>query len=118
MNTDLFDDNPEDFHRRTRQISVLKWLPQSWRVSFGQKTEGFERDDACDSDTDDISDPSKDIDNTVIFASWRPKEASKIGFLSDEEVFDRFNIENTKSLLLGVRASVRGALVHSRSRIR
>ena len=99
MNTDLFDDNPEDFHRRKRQNSVLKWLAHLRRVSFGQKTEGFVRDDAYASDSDDMTDPPGDIENPDTFASW-PNEAYKVGFLKDEEVADRFNIENTKYLLV------------------
>jgi len=99
MNNDLLDDNPEDFHRRKRQKSILNWLSQLRRVSFGQKTQRFVRDDAYDTDTDDMIDPSRDIENADTFASW-PKEAYKVGFLSDEEVSDRFSIENTKYLLV------------------
>lgn len=98
MNTDLLLENPEDFHRRKRQLSIFKWKSQMHRRTFINQTEGFERDNAYDSgsEADDTSTQSLNVDN---FANW-PLGASEVGFLSDDEVFERFNIENTNSILV------------------
>jgi serine/threonine protein phosphatase PrpC len=97
MNDDLARDNPEDLDRRLFQASILKKskLGRLFRISFHNKVEEFDRDDAYASE--DEYDEENDADHIDQFAEY-PKGASEYGFLTDDEVAERFNIEENTEI--------------------
>jgi len=101
MYCDLENDNPADFDRRQVQAAVLKADTSVRYDNAFISLDIADRDYVID--LDDIPNDNgiklHSLSN-FDFCLW-PKNASRVGFMSDKEVAERFEIEETQTLKLG-----------------
>jgi len=91
MHDDLAVENPEDLARRLKQKAVLE--QDAVLLSSGI-------DEESDDDVEDDDDDEEDKLKSMYPYCW-PKGAGKFGYLSTEDVADRFEIQNGKQIYVG-----------------
>lgn len=108
MHIDLAVDNPDDLERRMRQSSVLKSSFERvvYDEAFMTKSMKLNFKDLVDLDYDDEEEKDRFDVSGVDFSLW-PKDASRVGFLSDDEVAERFQIQDTQTLQVGKKKTIR-----------
>lgn len=110
MYADLAVENPADLKRRTIQASVLKVsrdykYDKLFMLNFSPK----DRDELYD--TDDLTDDDSNMEGVFNvndvdkFSSW-PQDASKAGYLSNEEADERCEIHPNQTIKVGKYLSI------------
>jgi serine/threonine protein phosphatase PrpC len=113
MKSDLARENPDDLKRRNAQGSVL--IASTSNKTYDSVFRGLDITDRnYVYDSEDEEQNRRLFDTRGINFSLWPKDASLVGFLSETEVAERFQIQDTQTLKLGNKLSLKFAAATQR----